>query len=921
MKKSQIALLLVCAYCLAPMFGAAQKKVGSSCSSSWESNEYNTTYKRQTYDFSSCINQPGNYTITFAYKSGSHLLASRNAVIEVDGKKVASFDKEVSAGLNPSKWSYTFNVQSKPKKVTLAVDLRTNGGSNSNGTIKVVRNGNANSVAAKLDGDYNFFAPKSSGSTSQYTTTTTTTTTTSGNTTVTRITRVTSPFNNVVMKWKSGDYTTSYQRKTFDFTEYIGESGNYTIQFAYTGGRHMLVSRNAVIEVDGKQIASFDKEVSAGLNPKSWSYTFNVQSKPKSVKLTLDLFTSGGTESSGNISVVRNGSATHAAATMEGGYSVFSTNSSNSKPGKTKWEQKSAPVKIPNELIIYNKNSAMSRKPQRTEVVKFKDQPKVAEYTTGDIKRPEKYLEFEAYPVNEEVKRENKAAARNDRVDNGTLYIAEGTTTIYKNAYRGRTDINKVVLPESVTTIGDYAFANMPNLTTVSGKDWKLKYIGDHAFDQDMKLVSFPFCYELKYLGVCAFREVGLTDGTRIRAYFVGDSAFMGAAFKKVGWASAKAIGDYAFKDCKELVDWDFIYSDGDYSACLEYVGHGAFLGTGLTKVKLQEGTQVGIDAFEPNTEITWNLNMAKSEEKVRPKWTLDYYIDVMPEVNNFDVLMPEDYDPVTDVNMPMILYLHGRSMSIGEPEVAPYGPMPSMKHGYKILENEKAIVVSPNAISKEGWSSAKLHKLYEFLKAHYAFDHNRFYVIGLSMGGWGTMNYVNRYPDEVAACIAFCGGCDATKPCGLNQVPTWIVHAKDDEMTSVACSDRVVKAMKECGNTNLLKYSRLEQGGHSLIYYFDNYNLYDWLLLHNRKNRTFNHNIDFIANPQMAVDEDCYTLGVDYYDFYYQEVTPEVLSKIKQRTPNAQGTPVPPKVKPAEAPVKVEPVTRIPTGPKKGKR
>ena len=154
-----------------------------------------------------------------------------------------------------------------------------------------------------------------------------------------------------------------------------------------------------------------------------------------------------------------------------------------------------------------------------------------------------------------------------------------------------------------------------------------------------------------------------------------------------------------------------------------------------------------------------------------------------------------------------------------------------------------------------------------------------------------------------------------------MNQVPTWIVHAKDDEMTSVSCSDRVVKAMKECGNTNLLKYSRLEQGGHSLIYYFDYYNLYDWLLSHNRKKRTFNHNVDFIANPQMAVDEDCYTLGVKYYDFYYQEVTPEVLSKIKQRTPNAQGTPVPPKVKPAEAPVKVEPVTRIPTGPKKGKR
>lgn len=781
MKKSQIALLLVCAYCLAPVFGAAQKKVGSSCSSGWESNEYNTTYKRQTYDFSSCINQPGNYTITFAYKSGSHLLASRNAVIEVDGKKVASFDKEVSAGLNPSKWSYTFNVQSKPKKVTLAVDLRTDGGSNSSGTIKVVRNGSANSEAAKLDGDYNFFAKKSSGSSSSN-------------------------------------------------TRSSGSSSSSTS------------STNA----DVAQILKWE---------------------PKA---------------------------------------------------KGIWEQKTAPVKIPNELIIYNKNSSLSRKPQRTEVVKFKDRPKVAEYTTGDITRPERYIEYEAYPVNEEAKRENKAATRNDRIEKATLYIADGTTTVYKNAYRGRTDIAKIVLPTSLITIGDYAFADMPNLVSVEkegSENLKVEYVGDHAFDQDVRLRKIPWLIRLKYLGVCSFRETGLEDAYNLRTYFIGDSAFMGSALKKVGWFSIKAIGDYAFKDCKNLTEWKF---DGVY---LDYVGHGAFLGTPLAEATLPEGVMVGMEAFEPNTEITWELKTAKSEEKVHPKRSLDYYIDVMPEVNDFTVLMPEDYDPVTDVDVPLILYLHGRSMCKDLPSAHEYGPLKSMEQGFKILENEKAIVVSPNAISKEGWSTAKLHKLYEFLKAHYAFDHNRFYVVGLSMGGWGTMNYANRYPDEVAACIAFCGGCDATKPCGLNQVPTWIVHAKDDEMTSVSCSDRVVKAMKECGSTNLLKYSRLEQGGHSLIYYFDYYNLYDWLLSHNRKNRTFNHNIDFIANPQMAVDEDCYTLGVKYYDFYYQEVTPEVLSKIKQRTPNAQGTPVPPKVKPAEAPVKVEPVTRIPTGPKKGKR
>jgi hypothetical protein len=739
--------------------------------------------------------------------------------------------------------------------------------------------------------------------------------------------------------WKPNDYTTDYKRYTFNFTKQISQAGNYSISFIYNSGLNLLASRNAVIEVDGKKIASFDKEVSAGLKPKQWTYTFNVQSKPKKVILTVDLRTSGGTDSKGTITVTRNGNADSSDATLDGGYNVYSkksTDGSSSNSGSTarqggssgqktsyggkgKWQRDSKPVKVPNELIIYNRHSSESRKPQRTEVVLFKNQPKVAEYTTGDITRPEKsrYENYVSYPVNDDAKRENKAAARNDRVEKGFLYIAEGTTTIYKNAYNGRTDIVRVILPESVTTIGDYAFANMPNLQTVSGNNSKVKYIGDHAFDQDMNLSWIPRFYNLDYLGRCAFRETALTDGTIARAYFVGDSAFMGSAVKKAGWRGITAIGDYAYKDCKNLTDFDFTDADG-FSSTLEYIGHGAFLGTGLTKVALQEGIMVGMEAFEPNTEISWNLNYAKSEEKVRPHFTADDYYEIMPDINDFSILMPEDYDPVTSVDVPMILYLHGRSMSKDLPRATQYGPLQSMSQGYKIFEHGQSIVVSPNAVSSEGWSSAKLHKLYEFLKAHYAFDHNRFYVIGLSMGGWGTLNYVNRYPDEVAACIAFCGGCDAAKPCGLNQVPTWIVHAQDDEMTSVKYSDRVVEAMKSCGNTNLLKYSRLEQGGHSLIYYFDYYNLYDWLLSHNRQNRTFNHSIDFVADPRSTVDDDNFWLGVTYHEISWTEITSVKLSEIKARTPNAQGTPVPPKVKPVVEPVKVEPVTRIPTGRKK---
>ena len=262
----------------------------------------------------------------------------------------------------------------------------------------------------------------------------------------------------------------------------------------------------------------------------------------------------------------------------------------------------------------------------------------------------------------------------------------------------------------------------------------------------------------------------------------------------------------------------------------------------------------------------------------------IEYFNDLMSDMYNFAIYEPAGYDPVNSTNMPVVMFLHGRSMSIGLDGYR-YGTITSIDMGYDILKGQPALVLEPNARGNEGWGSVKLHKVYEFLKAHYAFDHDKFYVIGMSMGGWGTLNYVNKYPDEVAACVGICGGCDAKTPCGLNKVPTWIIHAADDETTAVSCSDRVVEAMKTCGNTNLLKYSRLESGGHSLINYFQYHNLYTWLFKHNRTNRRFDTSVNFVDNPDHADYHWSSGTGESIY------ITSAELAKIQARTPRQKGS------------------------------
>ena len=272
----------------------------------------------------------------------------------------------------------------------------------------------------------------------------------------------------------------------------------------------------------------------------------------------------------------------------------------------------------------------------------------------------------------------------------------------------------------------------------------------------------------------------------------------------------------------------------------------------------------------------------------------IETFTIVSPEMNDFALYEPAGYDPINSTDMPLVMFLHGRSMSQGYTgSYSLYGPMTAIYNGIAIMEGQKFLILEPSAIATEGWSSAKLHKVYEFVKAHYAFDHDRFYVIGMSMGGRGTLNYVNKYPDEVAACVGLCGGCDAKTPCGLNKVPTWIIHAIADQTTPISCSDRVVEAMKTCGSTDLLKYSRLKGNwGHDLTTFFNYWNLYNWLLKHDRTNRKIDNTVDFVNDPQYRINEDVYLHLAFAKEFDFPiEITPEELEKIKARTPKQKGS------------------------------
>ena len=193
----------------------------------------------------------------------------------------------------------------------------------------------------------------------------------------------------------------------------------------------------------------------------------------------------------------------------------------------------------------------------------------------------------------------------------------------------------------------------------------------------------------------------------------------------------------------------------------------------------------------------------------------------------NFWLYLPETYEKAEE--LPVVMFLHGKSLSGDSLEmVLRYGCIDAIIRGRKI----NAMVVAPQA--QEAWNPQRVMAIYDWLDDHYKVDTNRFYVLGMSMGGYGTLDVAAAYPDRVAAAIALCGGASGKELCSLSTLPLWIVHGTADELVPVWCSDRVVDSIRSCGDTTRLIYNRLEGENHSRlarVFYLEQ--TYKWLFSH----------------------------------------------------------------------------------------
>jgi predicted peptidase len=105
--------------------------------------------------------------------------------------------------------------------------------------------------------------------------------------------------------------------------------------------------------------------------------------------------------------------------------------------------------------------------------------------------------------------------------------------------------------------------------------------------------------------------------------------------------------------------------------------------------------------------------------------------------------------------------------------------------------------------------------ELVEQLTKEYSIDADRMYVLGHSMGGFGTWNAIWARPDLFAAAIPSAGGFMPWKDWGrFAKVPVWTFHGSADPIVSVQFTREIFAKMKELeGN---MKFTELKGVPHS---------------------------------------------------------------------------------------------------------
>ena len=246
---------------------------------------------------------------------------------------------------------------------------------------------------------------------------------------------------------------------------------------------------------------------------------------------------------------------------------------------------------------------------------------------------------------------------------------------------------------------------------------------------------------------------------------------------------------------------------------------------------------------FEPDFKTKSHVNPEVVDTTTATSDSLSAEEIIAREMMNENIVATDSTANVDSVSnlKPLVIFLHGRSLCGNDlNKVLRYGTVDALKKGREI----DAYVIAPQNPGTF-WKPDNIMNVADWVIDRYPIDTNRIYVLGMSLGGYGTIDLTAAYPHRIAAAMALCGGGSRKDLSGLNEVPLWIIHGTADAAVSVNESRKVVDKMKEAGKTPLLRYDEwkgVNHGALARLFYLEQ--TYEWLFMHTLDNRNVDKSI-----------------------------------------------------------------------------
>jgi predicted peptidase len=180
-----------------------------------------------------------------------------------------------------------------------------------------------------------------------------------------------------------------------------------------------------------------------------------------------------------------------------------------------------------------------------------------------------------------------------------------------------------------------------------------------------------------------------------------------------------------------------------------------------------------------------------------------------------YRLMKPAGYDSTK--RYPLVLFLHGAGERGADNRK-------QLLAGLNIFADPKRIdrypcfIVAPQCPEEDKWADVEWRadshvmnrkptpglamalEIVAALEKEFPIDTARLYIIGYSMGGYGTWDAIQRYPDLFAAAVPVCGGGDESAARRIIRVPVWAFHGALDDIVKVSRSRNMVNALVRAG-------------------------------------------------------------------------------------------------------------------------